>query len=209
LIIKADDPHLISRAVPLLRLGKIAVFPTDTVYGLGTIATEDNSQNINKIFGIKNRPLSKPLSVLMTLEMLPNFIEAPNEIFTALSEIWPARITFILNQKQNSFIKLSSNLNTLGTTTIACRVPVHNILLQILQEVAVPIIGTSANVSGTAPSFDFTTVYNKLPSEEVELWINQGRLPMHTPSTLVDLTDYQNPIVLRQGEYNFSEFWYR
>jgi len=207
LIIKADNPHLIDRAVSLFRRGAIAVFPTDTVYGLGTIATDDNNINIDRIFRIKKRSSSKPLSVLMTADMLPKFIEAPDEVFKALYKIWPARITLVLNQNQNSTIKLSNNLNRAGTGTIACRVPVHNILLQILYEIAVPIIGTSANVSGTTSSYDFSTVYNNLHSEEIDLWINQGKLPQHTPSTLVDLTDHQNPIILRQGDYNFLEFW--
>jgi len=207
LIIKADNPHLIDKSVSLFRRGAIVVFPTDTVYGLGTVATDDNNTNIEKIFRIKKRSFSKPLSVLMTIDMLPKFIEAPDEVFTALSEIWPARITFLLNQKQNPPIKLSNSLNTSGTSTLACRVPAHNILLQILHEIAVPIIGTSANVSGTPSSNDFTAVYNKLHSEEIDLWINQGKLPQHTPSTLVDLVDHQNPIILRQGDYDFSEFW--
>ena len=207
MIIKADNPHLIDRAVSLFRRGAIAVFPTDTVYGLGTVATNDNNTNIDRIFKIKKRSFSKPLSVLMTVDMLPKFIDAPDEVFKALSEIWPARITLILNQNQNSTIKLSNNLNRSGTSTIACRVPAHNILLQILDEIDVPIIGTSANVSGATSSYDFNTVYNKLHSEEIDLWINQGKLPRHTPSTLVDLTDHQNPIILRQGDYNFSDFW--
>ena len=169
MIIKADNPHLIDRAVSLFRRGAIAVFPTDTVYGLGTVATNDNNTNIDRIFKIKKRSFSKPLSVLMTVDMLPKFIDAPDEVFKALSEIWPARITLILNQNQNSTIKLSNNLNRSGTSTIACRVPVHSILLQILHEIAVPIIGTSANVSGDNSSYDFSTVYNKLHSEEIDL----------------------------------------
>ncbi len=209
MIIKASDPHLIDRAVNFFRRGAIVVFPTDTVYGLGTLATENNHRNIEKIFKIKKRSFSKPLSILMTLKMLPNFIEAPDEVFTALSEIWPARISFILNQNQNSTIKLSKNLNTSGTNTIACRVPVHSILLQILEKVDVPIIGTSANVSGSTSSFDFNEVSNNLHSEEIDLWIDQGKLPQYTSSTLVDLTDHENPIIVRQGDYDFLEFWKR
>ncbi|MHA2217972.1 MAG: Sua5/YciO/YrdC/YwlC family protein [Candidatus Hodarchaeales archaeon] len=171
--------------------------------------SEDNHKNIEKIFKIKKRSFSKPLSILMTLEMLPKFIEAPDEVFTALSEIWPARISFILKENQNSTIKLSKNLNTSGTSTVACRVPVHTILLQILDKVDVPIVGTSANISGTTSSYDFNEVNNNLHSEEIDLWIDQENLPRHTPSTLVDLTDHQNPIIVRQGDYDFLEFWKR
>ena len=209
MIIKANNPYLIDQAVEFFRRGAIVVFPTDTVYGLGTLATEDNHKNIEKIFKIKKRSFSKPLSILMTLEMLPKFIEAPDEVFTALSEIWPARISFILKENQNSTIKLSKNLNPSGTSTVACRVPVHNILLQILDKVDVPIVGTSANISGTTSSYDFNEVNNNLHSEEIDLWIDQENLPRHTPSTLVDLTDHQNPIIVRQGDYDFLVFWKR
>ena len=207
MIIKANDPHLIDKAVNYFKRGAIVVFPTDTVYGLGTIASENNRKNILKIFRIKNRSLTKPLSVLMTLDMLPRFIKAPDKVIKALSTIWPARISFILIQNQNSTIKLSDSLNTTGGNTIACRVPDHNILLQILEKIDIPIIGTSANVSGTASSNDFNEVNSKLNSKKIDLWIDQGTLPDNAPSTLVDLTNHQNPIIVRQGDYDFLEFW--
>ena len=56
MIIKTDNPYLIDETVSYFRRGAVVVFPTDTVYGLGTIATEDNQENIEKVFRIKKHP---------------------------------------------------------------------------------------------------------------------------------------------------------
>ena len=207
MIIKADDPELIDKAVSSFRRGEVVVFPTDTVYGLGTLATANNSKNIEKIFNIKKRPLSKPLSILVTIEMLPNFIDISDKTFAILKEIWPARITIILKIKENPSIEISDILNSAGNNTIACRVPAHEDLLKILEKLSIPIIGTSANISGTSSSNDFNEVYFNLREESIDLWINQGKLPQSIPSTLIDLTDDQNPILIRKGDYDFSVFW--
>jgi L-threonylcarbamoyladenylate synthase len=205
-VLNASDPEIIGKSAALLRRGAVAVFPTDTVYGLGTIITKENNKNIRKIFEIKKRSLKKPLSILMTLEMISEYIDASDIVITGLKELWPASITFIVNLKYSCLKKFSPYLNTSGNNTIACRVPPHDILLRIIENIGIPVIGTSANISGYKPSFVFAKVFNDLSSKGVDLWIDQGTLPIKSPSTIIDITSPNEPKLLRQGDYKFTTF---
>ncbi|PWI48746.1 threonylcarbamoyl-AMP synthase [Candidatus Heimdallarchaeota archaeon B3_Heim] len=206
IILDTSDPEIVSKAALLMRRGDIAVFPTDTVYGLGTIATKQNNKNVQKIFKIKKRSLEKPLSVLMTLDMISQFIEAPGSVINSLREIWPAPITFIVDWKMSGLKKLSPYLNTSGNNTIACRVPAHDILLSIIRNIEAPIVGTSANTSGHEPSINFSEVFNDLSTRGVDLWIDQGILPQRSPSTIIDITSPDEPIILRKGDFKLTNF---
>jgi L-threonylcarbamoyladenylate synthase len=139
--------------------------------------------------------------------MLSQHIKVSPDVMEILDRIWPARVTIILNWKQNSQNKLSSLLNTSKKRTLACRVPKHEVLLSILQEVGVPIVGTSANVTGTPPSFNFSVVRQNLPSNKIDLWVDDGVLPQRLPSTIVDITNSKSPKIIRQGDFDFLEIW--
>ena len=203
MIIRGQSSQTLKTAISCFRKGFTIVYPTDTVYGLGTIASKENEANIHRIFKIKNRPLTKPLSLLMTKEMLTKHIEAPPELFVLLNKVWPAKVTIILNWKQSSQNTLSPLLNISKSKTLACRVPANDFLLTILNEINIPIIGTSANISGTSPSFNFSEVQMNLSSKQVDLWIDHGILPRSLPSTLVDFTNPNNPKILREGDFDF------
>jgi L-threonylcarbamoyladenylate synthase len=205
-IITTSNSEIVNKSALLLRRGVIAVFPTDTVYGLGTIITKENNKNVQKIFDIKKRSFKKPLSILMTLGMISQYIEAPDIVITGLREIWPASVTFIVNLKHSCLNKISPYLNTTDNNTIACRVPPHDILLRIIENIGIPLVGTSANISGSNPSFKFTEVFNNLSTKGVDLWIDQGTLPIKSPSTIIDITSPNKPKLLRQGDYKFSSF---
>ncbi len=207
MIIKGHNSRVLQTVISYFRKGSTVVFPTDTVYGLGTITTKKNDKNVQKIFTIKNRPLTKPLSVLMTKSMLSKHIDAPPKIIDLLNQIWPARITVILKWKLSSQNILSPYLNTNKKRTLACRVPAHEFLLTILQEVDIPIVGTSANTTGTSPSFDFSKIRQNMSSKQIDLWIDHGILPHRLPSTIVDLTDPDKPKIIRQGDFDFMVIW--
>ncbi len=204
--LNASDPEIMDKAVEIMRRGAVTVYPTDTVYGLGTVATIENNINVKKIFKIKRRPLEKPLSVLMTLEMVSRYIEASDDIITKLKEKWPVSITFIAFLKESGLKNFSPYLNPSRNNTLAFRVPTHNLLLSIIERIDFPIIGTSANTSGHEPSVDFSEVFRNLSKSEVDLWIDQGILPKRSPSTIIDITCPNNPKLVREGDYKFDDF---
>ncbi len=207
MILNVDDPKAIETTARFFLQGAIIVYPTDTVYGLGTIATHKYNNKIEKLYMIKKRPRNKPLSILITKEMINDYIDAPNSIISKLKNIWPASVTFILKLKESKKKTLSPLLNPLDKGKIACRVPPHNFLLSVIREIKFPIIGTSANVSGTSASSNFDYVRENLRDGDIDLWVYQNNYLNNLSSTLIDLTDYNNPLVIRKGDFDFKKVW--
>ena len=138
--------------------------------------------------------------------MVRQYIEAPGDIITGLENIWPTAITFIVNWKKSRLEELSPHLNKSGSSTIACLVPTHNVLLSIIEKLNIPIVGTSANTSGHQPSIVFSNVLKELPTKDIELWIDQGTLPKRSPSTIIDITNPDEPKIIREGDFKFNNF---
>ncbi|UCE14270.1 MAG: Sua5/YciO/YrdC/YwlC family protein, partial [Candidatus Heimdallarchaeota archaeon] len=86
-------------------------------------------------------------------------------------------------------------------------VPKHNLLLKIIDMVGSPIIGTSANKSGSTPKYDIPSIIQDLSLKNIHLWIDGGRLPKNPPSTIIDLTDPSKPILLRRGRTKVNEIF--
>ena len=200
-------PNLIPVAVRQFQNGAIVVFPTETCYGIGTISLKSNERNIEKIFTIKSRPFHKPLSLLITKNMINRYIKASSEVHRILKMIWPNHVTIILNCTTEASQILSPLINVNYPQKLAFRVPNHEILLKIIEKVDSPIIGTSANKSGSTPKYYLSSIFKELDSSEIQLWIDGGRLPEIPPSTVIDLTNTQKPILLRQGKFVVNEYF--
>ncbi|MHA2226048.1 MAG: L-threonylcarbamoyladenylate synthase [Candidatus Hodarchaeales archaeon] len=204
--ISVTDPQLITVVTRHFREGGIVVFPTDTCYGLGTIGLKWNESNIKKIYEIKSRPLSEPLSLLITKSMIPRFISTSSSIREFLVKIWPGRVTAVLFCETKALEILSPFINHKNPRKIAFRVPKHELLLKIIEKLGNPIIGTSANKTGSPSKYDIPSIFRELPDDEIHLWVDAGRLPKIPPSTVVDLSDPSKPILLRNGNVNINQF---
>jgi L-threonylcarbamoyladenylate synthase len=205
--ISITNPNLIPIAVKHFQEGSIVIFPTDTSYGLGTIGLKSNEKNIKQIFEIKSRPFDKPLSLLITKKMVTEYIQTTPQIQDLLEKIWPGRITVVFSCNEQATHILSPLLNLKTPWKIAFRVPKHRILLKIIERVGSPIIGTSANKTGTSSIYDHDNIYQDIIPEDIHLSIDAGKLPQNPPSTIVDMTDPANPILLRKGEFNLDDLF--
>ncbi len=205
--ISINNPNLIPIAVKHFQKGSIVIFPTDTSYGLGTIGLQSNEKNIKRIFKIKSRSYNKPLSLLITKKMITEYIQITPQIKDFLERIWPGRITVVCSCNDQATHILSPLLNLNSPRKIAFRVPKHKILLQIIEGVGSPIIGTSANRSGTSSIYDHDDIYQNLNTEDIHLSIDAGKLPENLPSTIVDMSDPANPILLRKGEFDLDNLF--
>ncbi|MFX1282321.1 MAG: L-threonylcarbamoyladenylate synthase [Promethearchaeota archaeon] len=204
--ISITSPNVISIAIREFQKGSIIVFPTDTSYGLGTVGLKWNDKNIKRIYKIKSRELDNPLSLLITKTMVSKYIEMSSGTRELLMKVWPGELTAVLNCDSKASQTLSSFLNMNNPKKIAFRVPKHNLLLKIIEKVDCPIIGTSANRSGSEPKYDLPSIIQELPPKEIDLWIDSGILKENPPSTVVDLTDPLNPIILRKGNVEIEKF---
>lgn len=152
--------------------GKIFIYPTDTIYGLGCDAT--NIQSVEKIRLIKRRDKNKPLSLIAPST---NWIKKNLIVDIDLKKYLPGPYTLILKKKNLNFLNHVSKTDSLGI-----RIP-KNKFTKIIQKSKVPFITTSVNVSGENPITDLSSLPKKI-KELVDIIINQGPLT-GKPSTLI------------------------
>ena len=165
------DPVLQEQMIQAINNGKIFVYPTDTVYGLGCDATNDLA--VLKLRSIKNA--KHALSVIApSKKWILDNCNVPDESF--LDKL-PGKITLILEKKKHSLGACSPN------EKIGVRIPNHPIT-KIIQQAGVPFVTTSANVSGQRV---VTTIATLPPELYVDYIIDDGE---HSPipSEIWDLT---------------------
>src|SRR5713226_4216923 len=131
----------IERAARLIRAGQLVAFPTETVYGLGADATND--QTVARIFVAKGRPRFNPLimhvSGLAEAEALAVFDERAR---TAARRFWPGALSLVLPRRADSGLSL---LASAGLDTVAVRAPAHPVTQALLHAAGRPIAAPSAN----------------------------------------------------------------
>ena len=140
----SPDADGIARAAALLRQGALVAFPTETVYGLGGVATIDAA--VRGIYEAKGRPGHNPLIVhvpdLAAAERLAVFDDQARALALAF---WPGPLTLVLPLRTGA--GLSPRI-TAGHPTVAIRVPAHPLAQALLRETGLPVAAPSANPSG-------------------------------------------------------------
>ncbi len=133
----------IEQAAELLRSGKLLAFPTETVYGLGADATNDDA--ILAIYQTKNRPRFNPLIVhCADFDMAKSLVEF-SPLAVKLAKFWPGPLSLVLPLKQSTNI---SSIVSAGLKTLAVRIPAHPIARSLIKAVGKPLAAPSANPSG-------------------------------------------------------------
>jgi len=174
----------ILKAVSVLNRDGLVVYPTETVYGLGADALSDAA--VHRVYEVKKRPLSKPISVAVSdTEMLAAVARPDDAAWEFIETFLPGPVTVIVPAKS-----CLPPVLTGGTGDIGIRMPDHPVALELIATFDAPITATSANLSGRpspATREEVTVVYDYM--------IDVGGLP-GTPSTVVDLINRQ---ILRPG----------
>ena len=177
----------------LLRRGEIVAFPTETVYGLGASALDDEA--VTKIFAAKNRPSDNPLIAHVSDRSMVHL--AAKEITPLATRLfdafWPGPLTVILPKAQ----VLSYNV-TAGGETVAVRCPAHPIARSLIQAAGVPIVAPSANLSGRPSPTDFETTSEDLWGKVAAI-IDGGSCEVGVESTVVLPTGENSVRILRPG----------
>ncbi|MGA7677740.1 MAG: L-threonylcarbamoyladenylate synthase [Dehalococcoidia bacterium] len=182
----------VDRAIEILKAGGIVAFPTDTVYGLGGDAFND--EVAERIYRVKQRPRSLPLPVLLAdLTQVAAVVDSMPEIAQFLMKrFWPGGLTLVLS-KGASLPEIISA----GGDKVAIRIPNHVVPLALIHGLGAPIIGTSANISDKPSPVTAQEVEQQLGSQ-IDLIVDMGRCPGGLESTVVDVTG-KTPVILRQG----------
>ncbi|MFJ8065575.1 L-threonylcarbamoyladenylate synthase [Psychrobacillus sp. NPDC096426] len=182
-----------TQAVELLSAGETVAFPTETVYGLGAIATSESA--VSKIFEAKGRPQDNPLIVhIGAKEELAAFTQnVPNLAETCMDKFWPGALTLVLPIKNDS---LAKNV-TAGLNTVGVRMPDHPVALELLRRLKQPVAAPSANRSGKPSPTKAKHVYHDL-NGKIPLILDGGATGIGLESTVLDFTT-EVPTILRPG----------
>ena len=178
--------------------GGIIIYPTDTLYGLG--ADIRNEESLLRIYDIKGRPNDMALPVLVSgWEMVRSISSEVNVIGEKLAaRFWPGQLTLVIRADDNL-----STILTGGRRTIAVRQPAHWIAQQIIEQVGNPIVGTSANLSGSPDLVEASDLAPEL-GHLVDRIITCGLKPFGVGSTVVDITGEQ-PKLLRETSISIED----
>jgi len=193
-----DVQRQVGRGISILKRGGIVAFPTDTVYGLGACA--NLHQAVEQIYRVKERPrsMSLPLLLAHTSQISEVAESVPPIAWLLVHNFFPGALTIVL-YKSNSV----PDIITAGGLTVAVRIPAHPIPVALADGLGMPIVGTSANLSGKPSVLTPEEVYSQF-GEKIDLVIDGGRCPGGIESTIVDVTG-EKPIILRQGAVSQQE----
>lgn len=181
----------IPRAASLLAKGQLVAFPTETVYGLGADARNDNA--VAGIFEAKSRPQFNPLIVhVRDIAAVESIVEIPDAA-RPLTAFWPGPLTLVLPRRVDSGL---SELVSAGLETVAVRIPEHPVARALLANFNGPIAAPSANPSGKISPTTARHVLDGL-SGRVAAVLNGGACDIGLESTILGFTP--KPTLLRSG----------
>ena len=182
----------ISAAADILRQGGLIGIPTETVYGHGANALDEDA--VRKIFEAKGRPQDNPLIIhIPGPQWLPRYCEdVPPLAYTLACKFWPGPLTMILKRK-----KIIPDATTAGLDTVGVRCPDHQVTLAIIRESGVPIAAPSANTSGRPSCTTAADVMEDMEGK-IDAVVDGGPCQVGVESTIIDLT-CEPPRLLRPG----------
>ncbi len=192
--IDPDTPETdrVAEAVRILRQGGVIAYPTETFYGLG--ADAQNEEALDRIFRIKGREAAKPLPVIIGREKeLPRLTtEVPEIARLLIRRFWPGALTLVFNASPHVPSRL-----TAGTGKIGIRISGHPLACLLAKTLNRALTATSANPSG-APSCTSAEEVIRCLGERVDAVIDGGITTGGSGSTVLDVTS-DPPLLLREG----------
>ena len=185
------DIQYINEAADIIYKGGVVAFPTETVYGLGANAL--NEEAVDKIFKAKGRPQDNPLIVHVASKNIENLAkEVPKVAKDLIDKFWPGPLTIILNKKDIIPNRTSANLESVGI-----RMPNNEIALKLIELSGCPIAAPSANISGRPSPTEVDRCIEDLDGK-VDYIIGWKKSDVGVESTIVDCT-VMPPVILRPG----------
>ncbi|MCL4783124.1 MAG: threonylcarbamoyl-AMP synthase [Bryobacterales bacterium] len=189
---ESGDGDVIAEAARILREGGLVAFPTETVYGLGANALDENA--VDRIYRAKNRPAASPLIVhVASVEHASQLAaEWPPHADALASAFWPGPLTLVLPKSE-----VIPDRVTAGLPTVALRIPSHPVARALLEASGLPIAAPSANLfMGVSPT-DAAHVRASL-GDAADLILEGGPSEVGLESTVLSLI-YAKPAILRLG----------
>jgi L-threonylcarbamoyladenylate synthase len=189
----------IEEAAALLSRGRLVVFPTDTVYGIGVNPFDQRA--IEQLYAVKERPLDKGIPVLLAdLEDLNRVVRTvPTTAWQLIERFWSGPLTLILFRQPGLPAILAPE------DTVAVRIPDHSVARALIRAAGGAVATTSANLSGQQPARTAAEALTAL-NGRVSAVLDGGTSPGELASTIVDCTKVK-PEIVRIGPISADELW--
>ena len=194
----SKDYQKLRYSAEIIKNGGIVVFPTETVYGIGTNGLDKEA--VERLYKIKERPLNKPISLLVSdYEMIEKVVKDINELeYKIMKKFFPGPLTIILNKKD-----IVPDIVTSRGSTVGIRMPEEEITRKLIEYAGVPIAAPSANISGKASGIDLQEIIKEF-GDKVDYYIDGGKSKIGIGSTIVKVEN--NTIkILREGSISKKE----
>jgi len=194
------DYETLEEPAKIIEKGGIVVFPTETVYAIGTNGLDEKA--IEKLYKVKKRPLNKPISLLVSnMKMIEKLAEDITSLEYKLMEtFFPGPLTIILKKSE-----IVPNILTANTETIGIRMPEGEIARKLIEYAGVPIAAPSANISGKPTGTNIESIIQDF-GENVDFYIDEGESKLGIGSTIVKVID-GIPKILREGSISKEEIY--
>ena len=195
-VVKIDpfqiDENEMKEAAELIRKGELVAFPTETVYGLGADALNEDAAK--KIYAAKGRPSDNPLIIHITnMKALEKIVsEVPEKAVKVAEKYWPGPLTMIVWKNEKVPYETTG-----GMDTVAIRMPNHPVALALIDESGCMIAAPSANTSGKPSPTEAGHVALDLDGK-IPMILDGGPVGIGIESTIIDLTE-KVPMILRPG----------
>lgn len=176
----------------IIKNGGLVAVPTETVYGLAANGLDGCA--VEKIYDVKNRPETKPISLLVAgMADVEKFCRAiPESAYVLAEKFWPGPLTIVLKKSG-----LVPEIVTAGGDTVGVRCPDHPKTLELIRLAGVPLAAPSANISGEPSPKNVMDVLSVFGGK-IDAAIDGGACAVGIESTIVDMT-VTPPRILRQG----------
>lgn len=193
------DDQLLYEIANAVKCGKIVVFKTDTVYGLGTNAFLEEA--CKKIYEVKGRPSQKPLCLLISdISMLEKIVDFISPIEQKLIDaFWPGSLTIKFKKKANVLPSIVSA----GDEFVRVRLLNSGFAYRLIKSSGVPIVAPSANLSGNPTGISIKNIINELDGK-VDYIIDSGDVCNDITSTIIEVIDGKVTII-REGKITKEE----
>lgn len=189
----APSREVVEAAAEAFAAGGVVVIPTDSVYGIGCVATPDNPGH-RRTFEIKRRDLAQTLPLLVAdasdLDLLGRDVPAYAQRLAA--HYWPGALTLVVRASERVPVQYRA-----ADGTVALRVPDSELVRAIARRLGAPLAITSANTHGADAATSGASVEPRI-AEAVDLVLDAGPAPLAVASTIVDVTG-PAPRILREG----------
>lgn len=176
-------------------LSSVFVYPTETCYGIGCSIL--NQKLVDRIYGIKGRRPYKPLSMMVdSPQMFAEYGVVDDQASELIQKYLPGPLTLILQKTKHIPVFFNPKTDTVGI-----RMPDHPFCLELVRTLGLPLVTTSANVSGADNPYDVQEILKQFKDQphQPDIIFDGGLLPVRSPSTVVEIRN-NHLTVLRQGE---------